>query len=242
MFGDVADEFREYLEGVNMTEIKTEWEKYQLSAGNQRRLNAITLKDGENAKSFGGIKEFVQDAFNSVVNLSQDGLDNLALLKTDFTIPTKGEAIEKVMGYMPDFAQWADETHASTVVLVENLKDAQTFDEATAAIENAADEFCTDEIYTPPEKVPTNCEGPRVRLEFIPKKCIVVDHEIECRPAKLVLAKRAGRCTMKHYAPAEYTGKECKFEKKWGKDTTDLFGGDDYTVGKVSEAVEQATQ
>lgn len=242
MFGDVAEEFRAYIDGANMTAIKADWEKYQGLAGNQRRLNAITIEEGGESKSLGGVKDLVEDAFAAVVNLSKDGLDNLALLKTDFEIPTKGAAIEKVMGYMPDFTHWADETHASVVVLMENLKDAETFDEATAAIEDAADEFCTDEIYEPPEKVPTNCEGPRVRLEFLPKKCIVVDHEIECRPAQLVLAKRAGRCTMKHYSPAKYIGKQCRFEKDWGKDSFDVFGGDEYTVGKVSDHIDEAIQ
>lgn len=242
MFGDVAEEFRAYIDGANMTSIKAEWEKYQGLAGNQRRLNGITIEQGDEARSFSGMKDLVEEALTAAVDLSKEGLDKLTLLKTNFEIPTKGAAIEKVMGYMPDFARWANETHASAVVLVENLKDAQTFDEATTAIEDAAEEFCTDEIYVPPEKVPTNCEGPRVRLEFLPKKCVVVDHEIECRPAQLVLAKRAGRCTMKHYSPAEYTGKQCRFEKEWGKDSIDVFGGDEYTVGKVSDSLQAAIQ
>jgi hypothetical protein len=242
MFGDVAEEFRAYVDSANITAIKAEWDKYQALAGNQRRLNGITIEEGGESRKLDGVKDLVEEALGTVVDLTKDGLENLSLLKTDFEIPTKGEAIEKVMGYMPDFSHWAEETHASAVVLVENLKDAETFDEATAAIEDAADEFCTDEIYEEPEKVPTNCEGPKVRLEFLPKKCIMVDHEIECRPAQLVLAKRAGRCTMKHYSPATYIGKQCRFEKEWGKDSIDEFGGDEYTVGKISEHLEAVIQ
>jgi hypothetical protein len=52
-----------------------------------------------------------------------------------------------------------------------------------------------------------------------------------------VLLKRAGRCTMKHFKPAEYKGKECKVEKTWGKDTATLWGGELYTAGHISEAV-----
>jgi hypothetical protein len=151
MFGDIAEDFRQYMDAVNMTEIREQWDKYQSPAA--RRLSGVTIEDANGSRK---------------VDLS-----------------TK------------------DGVHA-------------------------------------PEKKQSTCEGPRVRLEFVPKKCVVVDHELECLPAKLVLKKRAGRCIMKHLSPAKYKHKECKLEKKWGKDEEKLYGGDSYMAGHVSDQVSDA--
>ena len=43
---------------------------------------------------------------------------------------------------------------------------------------------------------------------------------------------------MKHLSPAKYKHKECKLEKKWGKDEEKLYGGDSYMAGHVSDALE----
>lgn len=243
MFGDVADEFRTYMDGVNLTEIRQEWEAYQAPA-TARRLSGVTIESADGTSrainSADGLKGFISDAFSGAIDLSQEGLDRLAILKTGFEVPTKGQAIEKLVGYMPQFANWADETHVQFKILTQNLTQADTFDEATAILEAAAQPYCEDGKLTPSTKKPTSCEGPKVALEFVPKKCVVVNHELECRPAKLVLKKKAGRCTMKHYSPVEYKHKECQFSKTWGKNDTELHGGDEFTAGKVSTHLQEA--
>lgn len=243
MFGDIAEDFRQYMDAVNMTEIREQWDKYQSPAA--RRLSGVTIEDANGSRKVDlstkdGVHAFVQDAFASVLDLTEDGLDKLATLKSDWEIPTKGEAIEKLVGYMPNFAEWASESHDAIRELMGELKEAETFDEATQVLEDAAEAYCTDEKFEAPEKKQSTCEGPRVRLEFVPKKCVVVDHELECLPAKLVLKKRAGRCIMKHLSPAKYKHKECKLEKKWGKDEEKLYGGDSYMAGHVSDQVSDA--
>ena len=54
MFGDVAEEFRAYVDSANITAIKAEWDKYQGLAGNQRRLNGITIEEGASPGSSTG--------------------------------------------------------------------------------------------------------------------------------------------------------------------------------------------
>ena len=66
--------------------------------------------------------------------------------------------------------------------------------------------------FEPPEKKATKCMGPQVVLELEPKTCEIdpAAKVIACTPARLVLRKVPGECTLKRITPASWTGKECK--------------------------------
>ena len=40
----------------------------------------------------------------------------------------------------------------------------------------------------------------------------------------------AGKCSLKHNTPATYTGKSCIFQKTFGFNKTEVYGGDVVTV------------
>jgi hypothetical protein len=81
--------------------------------------------------------------------------------------------------------------------------------------------------FTFPTKKPTACVGPSVSLKFVPKTC-TLDAEakkLACTPAKLVMIKSPGSCTLKYYAAFEWVGKECNINGTSGATTSVTLGG-----------------
>jgi hypothetical protein len=102
------------------------------------------------------------------------------------------------------------------------------------------------------EKVPTTCTGPTINISFLPKTCVIEDaaKQIVCDPAKLVLIKSPGSCTLKHYTASTWTGKQCRLKttragsrpRTCGINTGVVLGGNEVPVplGSVDlEAVQQ---
>ena len=56
------------------------------------------------------------------------------------------------------------------------------------------------------------------------------DKQIICDPAKLVLRKIPGSCTLKYYSAFIWEGKECRFSKEIGVEKVKEIGGEAYTV------------
>jgi hypothetical protein len=94
--------------------------------------------------------------------------------------------------------------------------------------------FCTPESATevPAEKIPTTCTGPSVSLELRPKTCVLdsIKKTLVCDPAKLVLVKVPGECTLKYHPAFEYVGKECKITASIGLTKEAVIGGGEFTV------------
>ena len=74
--------------------------------------------------------------------------------------------------------------------------------------------------------------GPYVNITFVPKVCVIEEKEkkIICDPARLVLTKTPGYCTLKHYDPFVWEGKECKLKGKIGKEKEKIIGEKPYDV------------
>ena len=51
-----------------------------------------------------------------------------------------------------------------------------------------------------------------------------------CDPARLVLTKASGECTLKYKSAAQWTAQECKIEKEFGPSKETVLGGRNYTV------------
>lgn len=84
----------------------------------------------------------------------------------------------------------------------------------------------------PPVKVPTTCVGPQVRIDYLPKTCDVnsTTRQIICDPAKLVIVKIPGSCTLKHYTPFVWSGKQCRLVGECGFRKEKVIGGTEYTI------------
>jgi hypothetical protein len=203
------------------------------SNGKGRRLSA---KDSE---IIDDARAFLTDALGSLKNITHGSLEKLKYSYTEFD---KDAVIQDIIGYFP--TDIGHEAWNKTRDLITDLKDAQSFDDAYTILENTANEYCTDEVYNPPEKEPTKCTGPKVRLEFVPKKCVIdsIGHEIDCKPAKLVLKKAPGTCVFKHHTAASWSGKVCKVSKEWGKDESVTKGGEPFSAGHISSAIKAEIQ
>ena len=200
--------------------------------GAARRLNAA---DGQ---LLDDAKLFLADAFGNLKNFTSHGLDKL---KYTYDEATKDQTIQDIVGdFLP--VGLGKELLDNTMTLVDELKNADSFDEAYQIVEDASKDYCTKPDYSPSEKVPTSCTGPKVKLEFKPKSCVIDSktHSIDCSPAQLVLAKAPGSCTFKHHTPYTWTGKECKVSKSFGKGDSTIKGGEPYTVGHISDGVHKA--
>ena len=127
------------------------------------------------------------------------------------------------------------------------IKDADSLAEATTVFTQYENELCEpwkinvngtgiheDTDYdTVGTKIPTKCKGPTIKLEYEPKVCIVSDqdHKIECKPGRLVMTKKPGECTMKHWEPFHYKSKECKASTEFAKKvSSETLGGEPYTL------------
>lgn len=197
--------------------------------GAARRLNAA---DG---KLLDDAREFLTDAFGNLRNFTQQRAEKL---KYTYDEATKDRAIQDIVGdYFP--MDLGKDLLDDTMTLIDQLQDAESFDQAYEIVEAASKDYCTGPDYTKSEKKPTECEGPKVKLEFKPKSCVIDSktHTIDCTPAQLILAKNPGSCTFKHHTPYEWTGKECKIEKSFGKEDTVTKGGEPYTVGHISDGI-----
>jgi hypothetical protein len=115
---------------------------------------------------------------------------------------------------------------------LENLTTPESLKDMYMSVETVETEFCTPEEYTAPEKVPATCAGPQVSLAYVPKTCVLnaADKVAICDPAKLVLTKTPGECTLKYKSAAEWTAKECKIEKMIGDENEVVLGGRIYTI------------
>lgn len=99
-------------------------------------------------------------------------------------------------------------------------------------LDAATDALCRPEVLDHPEKAPTACEGPTVTIAYVPKAC-TIDYkakEIVCDPAKLVLTKTPGACTLKRLTPFRWKPKECALTADIGIEKTKVIGGKEYTV------------
>lgn len=203
--------------------------------GSRRRLHAAAAK----ADILQDAKVFLTDAVGSLVNMTKG---NLHKLKFNYTEFNKDAVIQEIVDYFPN--DIGHDVWNKTRHLVNELKTADSFDVALDKLEAASADYCTKDEYTDHEKEPTNCEGPKVKLAFEPKKCVIesAGHSIDCTPAKLVLKKTPGKCVFKHHKAASWKGKECKLEKKWGKASEETKGGQTYTAGHVSHYVKKEIQ
>jgi len=224
MISEISEQLREFFNHYG--EEKEE---------NRRRLHAAATKDDMVQDA----RLFLTDAMGSLVNMTKG---NLHKLKFNYTEFNKDAVIQEIIDYFPnDIGQ---DVWKKTRALIDELKTADSFDDALDKLEAASEDYCTPDEYNKYEKVPTICEGPKVRLEFEPKECIVEDsgHSIDCKPAKLVLRKVPGKCVLKHHAAATWKGKECKLVKEWGKESVKRKGGETFTAGHISEYVKKQVQ
>jgi hypothetical protein len=199
--------------------------------GAARRLNAA---DG---KLLDDAREFITDAFGNLKNFTQQRAEKL---KYTYDEATKDRAIQDIVGdYFP--MDLGKDLLDDTLTLIDDLKSAESFDQAYEIVEAASEDYCTGPTYRESVKVPTECVGPKVKLEFKPKSCVIDSktHTIDCTPAQLVLAKSPGSCTFKRHTPYSWTGKECKIEKSFGKEDTVTKGGEPYTVGHISDGIHE---
>ena len=54
--------------------------------------------------------------------------------------------------------------------------------------------------------------------------------QVECTPAKLVLAKTAGSCVHAFHSASTWKGKECKISGGAGKSASSQFGGKNFQI------------
>lgn len=223
MISQVSEQLREFFHQYGEEE----------DAGSRRRLSAAKADILDDAKAF------LTDAVGSLVNMTKG---NLHKLKFNYTEFNKDAVIQEIIDYFPN--DIGHDVWNKTRVLMDELKNADSFDEALDKLETASEDYCKNDEYVDHEKEPTKCEGPKVRLAFEPKTCVIesAGHSIDCTPAKLVLKKIPGQCTFKHHKAAKWTGKECKVEKTWGKSSTEMHGGHEYTAGHISQYVKKEVQ
>lgn len=224
MITEISEQLREFFNHYGEDE-----------EGNRRRLQAVATK----ADMIQDAKVFLTDAMGSLVNMTKG---NIHKLKFNYTEFNKDAVIQEIIDYFPN--DIGHDVWNKTRALVDELKTADSFDAALDKLEAASQDYCEADAYTKHQKVPTKCDGPKVRLEFQPKTCVVEDagHSIDCTPAKLVLKKIPGKCVFKYHKAASWTGKECKLEKKWGKDKKESKGGDTFTAGHISQYVKKEVQ
>lgn len=188
---------------------------------NGRRLSAA---DGHLIDAATG---FLASAIEAIADVGNSAIDKLEGLTGD----KLSEALNVFNKEVNIENSWGDFGNGA---FINEIKEAQSLAEATALYDAAEAELCEPLNYTLPEKVPTECEGPTIKLEYKPKTCIVEEHlkEIECKPAKLVLTKYPGKCTLKHHSPFEFIDKDCKqtTEFAWHDTTVTEKGGQEYTL------------
>ncbi|KAL4514960.1 hypothetical protein Ndes2526B_g03720 [Nannochloris sp. 'desiccata'] len=113
-----------------------------------------------------------------------------------------------------------------------NFQMPQNLGELYTKLDTVTDAWCTEAEYDPPQKIPTTCAGPSFTLSYVPKSCIVKSAEktIVCDPAKLVMVKTPGECTLKHYTAFSWSGKRCRFNAEMGTEKEKVIGGGEYQV------------
>jgi hypothetical protein len=150
---------------------------------------------------------------------------------SDFYIPFSSAAFSwDKLGMFDVHSNLHDVISAEALANITNPP--ETLGDLYARMQVAIDAFCTVEGCDDGKKVPTTCVGPSVNVTFVPKTCLVDDlnKQITCQPAKLVLVKTPGSCTLKHYTPFMYHGKECPYKKEIGHTTEKMFGGKTTTI------------
>lgn len=135
-----------------------------------------------------------------------------------------------------DLANFDFETALDDFILnnnLEGLTNPESMKDVYDAISTLESKLCSPEEFTPGEKVPTTCSGPSVSIAFVPKTCVLdpADKVAVCDPAKILLNKNPGSCSLVHKTPSTWTGKECKVEKEFGSsDESMIVGGREYAV------------
>lgn len=134
-------------------------------------------------------------------------------------------AIFDINNYLPegDFSSWPPTKPDGTPYDYEDLM---------TSYDDLISDFCTDEDYTPSEKVPTGCVGPSVTIALLPQVCALDEKakELVCEPAKLVLTKLPLTCNLKYYSASTWKGKECKLSKEIGFTKSVTVGAKEYRV------------
>ncbi|KDD73501.1 hypothetical protein H632_c2114p0, partial [Helicosporidium sp. ATCC 50920] len=112
------------------------------------------------------------------------------------------------------------------------LSQPQSLAQMLGTIDNITAAFCTPDTFTKPAVVYSNCAGPSVRLEYLPRSCVIddINKQIVCKPAKLNMIKKPGACTYKYLSAAEWTSKECKIRGYIGYDTQVIVGENPYNI------------
>ncbi|KAK9818542.1 hypothetical protein WJX74_002483 [Apatococcus lobatus] len=107
------------------------------------------------------------------------------------------------------------------------------FSEIEEQIQNLTSSFCTPasctestkedswDAMSTPSSYPTSASGYGSSTPAQPKAAPV------CTPAQLLLVKTPGKCSLKHNTAATYTGKSCIFQKTFGFNKTEVYGGED---------------
>jgi hypothetical protein len=166
------------------------------------------------------------DAYGSVAAFFTDllGIDWQALVPSTWTSQNFSWDNLTTLDYETAINEYLAEKNIDTNP--ESIKDVY---QSLAAIET---ELCTPEEFIPSEKVPATCSGPSLSVAYVPKACIMepTTKVAVCDPARLVLTKTPGECTLKYKSATEWTAKECKIEKDFGPTKEIVLGGRNYTV------------
>lgn len=185
-------------------------------------------------------EELVNAAYQTIGNIFEE------ILGEDFadSIPEEWQLPTNILDEEPDFDVEKAYKKYANVFDFGSLAKAKSIKDVYDYIVDIEKDFCTKEEFTKGEKVPTECTGPSISLALSPKVCVVDDltKAVTCDPAKLVLTKSPGSCTLKHKEPPSFTGKECLIEKEFGKSADASIGGRDFTIslGKVDfEAIKK---
>ena len=207
------------------------------SSNGGRRLSAAEGDVVEHATGFlssaiSALADHATSAIDKIENLSGAALeDGLAKLTAELNFDNS----------------WGPAGNIGGGQFITAIKDATNLAEAQAVYDEYEAEVCEpwmmnvagdhqgtfedDELFG--EKVATECSGPQIKLEYVPKTCIVSDddHSIECKPGKIVMKKKPGECVMKHWNPFIWVSKECKAETEfWKKEGGAEEGGETYTL------------
>jgi hypothetical protein len=207
------------------------------SSNGGRRLSAAEGDVVEHATGFlssaiSALADHATSAIEKIENLSGSALE---------------DALAKLTAELNIESPWGPESNMGGGQFFTAIKDATTLAEAEAVYREYEAEICTpwqmniagehqgeftdEELFG--EKVATECYGPQIKLEYVPKECIVSDddHSIECKPGKIVMKKKPGECIMKHWNPFVWISKECKAETDfWKKEGGATEGGETYTL------------
>ncbi|PSC68110.1 hypothetical protein C2E20_8257 [Micractinium conductrix] len=103
--------------------------------------------------------------------------------------------------------------------------------QAEAALAAFEKEYCTPATFVPSEKVPATFTGHSMSLTFSLGECTFDDHkwlhedvkELDCTEPSITYTKTPANFTSKFHSAPSFTSKECKIEKVFGEEVTQVL-------------------